>query len=175
MTRSLITNFSLALVTLLLALLALGFIIFEIENKASILQEQLISIEAQNNRESNFYTLQKKLEESADDRLAVEKYFLTQSSDSIDFLNTVEQLAPQSGVTLVTETLEEATDKKTKQKYIEAKFSFSGTENNVEQFIELIEALPQVSHITTMSLSVQSSEVWEAKVTIRVFILNYEI
>jgi Tfp pilus assembly protein PilO len=163
------------LVTLLLSCGALAFMIFEIEKKATVLQEQLTSIEAENKRESNFYTLQKKSEESVEDRLVIEKYFLPQSSDSIDFLNRVEQLAPQSGVTLETEALEEATDKKTKQKYIEAKFSFSGTEENVEQFIEILESLPYMSRITAVSISQQAAGDWAAKVTMRVSILNYEV
>lgn len=175
MTRSSVRNFVISLVTLLLSVGALVFMILEIEKKTTVLQEQLTSIEAENKRESNFYTLEKKSEESAGDRLALEQYFLPKSSDSIDFLNRVEQLAPKSGVALETEALEESTDKKTKQKYIEAKFAISGTENNVEQFIEILESLPYVSLITSMSIAKTQAGDWEAKVTMRVFILNYEL
>ena len=175
MTRSSVRNFGISLVTLLLSLGALTFMIYEIEKEAVVLQEQLTSIEAENNRESNFYTLQKKSEESVDDRKAIEQYFLPKSSDSIDFLNRVEQLAPQSGVTLETDALEESVDKKTKQKYIEAKFTFSGTQGAVEQFLEILESLPYISTVTDVSISARQAGGWEAKVTMRVFIINYEV
>ena len=175
MTKSSLRNFVIALITLLLSFGALGFMIFEIEKKATVLNEQLTSIEAQNKRESAFYTLQKQSEESVDDRAAIEKYYLSKSSDSIDFLNRVEQLAPQSGVALETEALGESVDKKTKQKYIEAKFIFSGSENNVEAFIAILESLPYHSRITDVTLSEQLAVGWQAKVTMRVFILDYEI
>ncbi len=149
--------------------------IFQIGEKSDLLRSQLTSIELENKRESDFYRLQKTSEESAEDRKAVEKYFLPQSSDSIDFLNRVEQLAPQSGVTLKTDGLEEASDKKTKQKWIEAKFSFSGTQNNVENFLSILETAPYLSRVTSVSLNARSLDNWEAKVTMRVFILGYEI
>jgi hypothetical protein len=149
--------------------------IFQIDKKSDLLREQLTSIELENKRESDFYRLQKTFEESAEDRKTIETYFLPQSSDSIDFLNRVEQLAPQSGVTLKTDSLEEASDKKTKQKWIEAKFSFSGTQENVENFINILETAPYLSQVSSVTLKARSLDNWEAKVTIRVFILNYEI
>lgn len=175
MTRSSVRNFIIAICTLFISMGGLGFMIFEIEKKATVLKKQLTSIEEENKRESAFYTLQKKSEESVEDRLAIETYFLPQSSDSIDFLNRVEQLAPQSGVSLKTEALQEATDKKTKQKYIEATFFFEGTEDAVEQFIEILETFPYLSRITSVSINTQPAGEWGATVTMRVFIVNYEV
>lgn len=175
MTKSTVRNFIIALVTLIVSFVLLGGVLFEIERKTHVLQGQLTSIEAENKRESDFYTLEKQAKESVEQRQAVQSYFLPKSSDSIDFLNRVEQLAPQSGVSLETDALEESVDKKTKQKYIEAQFSFSGTKTAVEQFIEILEALPYVAHITGVSLGKQPGGVWEARVTMRVFILNHEV
>ena len=175
MTRSSVRNFIIALLTLIVSLGALAFMIIEIEKMSGVLQAQLTSIEAENKRESAFYTLQKTSEESASDRADIEKYFLSKSSDSIDFLNRVEQLAPQKGVTLETEALEESADPKTKLKYIEAKFIFSGTEKGVEEFIEILEVLPYVASLTSVSVNEQALDRWQAKVTMRVFIINYEI
>jgi hypothetical protein len=175
MTRTSVTNFVIALLVFLGSLAGATFMVLEIEQKGSLLREQLTSIEIENKRESAFYRLQKTSQESAEDRLRIETYFLPQSSDSINFLNQVEQLAPLNGVTLKTEGLEEASDKKTKQKWIEAKFIFSGTRENVERFIEILEVSPYLSTITAVSLSARSLDNWEANVTMKVFILNYEI
>jgi UDP-glucose 6-dehydrogenase len=148
--------------------------LLEVEQKGMVLQDQLIAIEVENKRESDFYNLQKKSEESTTERRAIETYFLSQSSASIDFLNQIEQLAPRAGVDLVTESLKEASDKKTKQKWVEAEFSFSGSRKNVDQFIEVLETVPFRSQVTAVSLSSQAN-VWDAKVSMRVDILNYEI
>lgn len=175
MTSATIRNFVIALLVLLLSLGGFGYMVFQIDKKSDLLKDQLTSIELENKRESDFYRLQKTSEESAEDRKTIETYFLPQSSDSIDFLNRVEQLAPQSGVTLKTDGLEEASDKKTKQKWIEAKFSFSGTQENVENFINILETAPYLSQVTSVTLNARSLDNWEAKVTMRVFILSYEI
>lgn len=175
MTSVSVRNFVIALLVLLLSLGGFGYMLFEIDQKSNLLREQLTSIELENKRESDFYRLQKTSEESAQDRQTVEQYFLPQSSDSIDFLNRVEQLAPQSRVTLKTDGLEEASDEKTKQKWIEAKFSFSGTQENVENFIHILETAPYLSRVTSVTLNARSLDNWEAKVTMRVFILSYEI
>jgi hypothetical protein len=175
MTKASVRNFVIALLVLLLSVGGFGYMLFQIDKKSDLLREQLTSIELENKRESDFYRLQKTSEESAADRKAVEEYFLPQSSDSIDFLNRVEQLAPQSGVTLKTDGLEEASDKKTKQKWIVASFSFSGTQANVENFLNILETAPYLSRVTSVSLNARSLDNWEAKVTMRVFILGYEI
>jgi O-succinylbenzoate synthase len=98
---------------------------------------------------------------------------LKQSSDSIDFLNQVEALAPSMNVALKTDSLEEVTDKKTGVKSIDVKFVFSGSRNSVERFINTLEHLPYLSQVTSVSLVSKDGVTVEARLAIKVFIISY--
>ncbi len=145
-----------------------------IGNKEAVLTEQLAAIKINSEREQTHTRLEKIAEESSDDRETLATYFLPHAGESITFLTLVETLAPKNGVTLKTDSLEEGADKKTKEKWVDAIFVFSGTRENVEQFISILENLPYVSRINSVTITAKTVDDWEAKVTIRVFITNYE-
>lgn len=167
-------NFAIATALLLVAGGAFGYMYKVIGVKEETLKTQLATIKTGNDREQTYYRLQNIAEESKVDRERLERYFLPQVGESITFLTQVETLAPQNGITLKTDALEEGSDKKTKEKWVDAKFTFSGTRSNVEQFISTLENLPYVSKITSAQLSARSQNNWEARVSIRVFITRYE-
>ena len=174
MSRSTKINFAIATVCLLLTVGLFGYIFKITGDKEEILKNQLVAIKMGSEREQTFYRLQKIAEESKTDREQLDSYFLPQVGESITFLNQVETLAPQNGITLKTDALEEGSDKKTKEKWVDAKFTFSGTRSDVERFIAILENLPYVSRVTAVQLAARAENNWEANVNIRVFIENYE-
>lgn len=174
MSRSTKINFAVSAICLLVAGGLLGYIYKITGDKEETLKSQLVSIKMGSEREQTFYRLQKMAEESKSDREQLDKYFLPQVGESITFLNQVETLAPQNDITLKTDSLEEGIDKKTKEKWVDAKFTFSGTRSDVERFITILDNLPYVSRVTSVQLAVRAENNWEAQVNIRVFIANHE-
>lgn len=175
MSRSTIRNFIVSLLLLCVALGMCGYLYTVIGNKEKQLGEHLASIKTQSNREQTSFRLERIAEESKTDRQKLTEYFLPQAGESITFLTLVESLAPQNGVTLKTDALEEGNDKKTKDKWVDATFTFSGTRSNVEQFITILENLPYLSQVNSVQLAEKAEGDWEAKVIIRVAVLKYEI
>jgi UDP-glucose 6-dehydrogenase len=174
MNRSTVRNFVVSAALLVVAGSVFGYVYVVIGNKEKVLKEQIAAIHTENEREQTYQRLQKIAEDSRADREKLNAYFLPQVSESITFLNQIETLAPQNGITLKTDSLQEGGDKKTKEKWIDASFTFSGAEADVERFITMLENLPYVSRITKVQLSTQDQDIWEAKVTIRAFIINHE-
>jgi hypothetical protein len=159
-----------SVVLLTLSVVAAGLAVYKIMADSKTLNEQVTVLAAEQAQENSYYRLQKINEDSKEEREALSKYFLTQSSDSIDFLNQVESLAPQAGVDLQTDKLEDIADKKTGTKWISVQFSFSGTQSDVERFVQILERLPYFSQVTAVSLKARSLDNWQAQVTMRVFI-----
>jgi hypothetical protein len=147
-----------------------GFAVYEISDKGNLLREQVAVLVAEQAQENSYYRLQRVFEDTKDTRAHLDTYFLKQSSESINFLNQVETIAPQAGVELKTENLEEFTDKKSGAKWIDVKFSFSGTQENVERFVRILERLPYFSQITSMSLKSRDVDDWQANITMRIFL-----
>ncbi|MEK7462013.1 MAG: hypothetical protein AAB618_00340 [Patescibacteria group bacterium] len=174
MSRSTLRNFLIASVCLLTTVGVSGFSYKMISDKEETLKTQLAAIKIGNELEKTYHHLQKISEDSKSDREQLNNYFLPQVSESITFLNQVEALAPQNGITLKTDALEEGSDKKTKDKWVNAQFTLSGTQSDVDRFVTILENLPYVSEITSLQMTDRSENNWEAKVTIRVFIANYE-
>ncbi len=174
MSKSTIRNFIIASLLLILTAGSFGLVYIKIFDEEITLKEQLKAIKIGNDREQTFYRLSALATESQSDRKQVQGYFLPQASESITFLSQVENLAPQNGVILKTDALEEGSDKKTKEKWIDASFTFSGARSDVERFIEILENMPYVARIDSVSLSVRAETNWEAKVKMRVYIASYE-
>lgn len=174
MSKSTIRNFIIAIILLLVAAGIFGLTYKMIGDEEEKLKTQLAAIKMGNDREQTGYRLEKIAEESKQDREQLDKYFLPQVGESITFLTKVEELAPQNNVALKTNSLEEGGDKKTKEKWVDAAFTFSGSREDVERFISILENLPYVSEITSVKLIKMSAVEWEASLTIRVFIMQHE-
>lgn len=150
------------------------FMVYQIRDKEMVLQEQLDSLNEELARGDSFYKLQKVSEESASDRERLNKYFLHQDSDSIDVLNWFEAAAPKAHVALQVKNLQKISDKDTKSDWVEVSLAFSGERADVERFVAILEHLPYLSYITTLSMTARSSTNWEAQVTMRVYIYSYD-
>lgn len=174
MSRSTIRTLILSMLSLLIAVGSYTGMAYVVHKKERTLQEQLSTLNDELAREDSFYKLQRLFDDSKQDRELLRSHFLGQESDSIDVLNWIEDAAPKAGVNLETKGLQKITEKDTKNELIEASFSFSGRREDVERFASILEKLPYLSYITSLSLTARSSDNWEALVTLRVYIYPYD-
>lgn len=174
MSKKTIRNLIITSILLLISLSVFGYMLFQIEAQGIRLSEQIEALGKEKAQEDSFYRLQRMAADSAQDRERVQSYFLRQEGDTIDLLTRIESLDEQTGVVLKTEGLQNVTDKATGANWIELSLSFSGEEAQVDRFVKALEHLPYLLKITSLELSAQSSALWSAKVTIRVFVLNYD-
>lgn len=166
------TNLIIAIVSFVVTAAAVFFVIVYVTGQGTVLQEQIKALEEQSTQEASLLRLKRIAEESTDDRALVGSFFLQQESDSIDFLNQIETLAPQVGVSLQTRGLDQINDKTTKTDWVEVSFTFSGSRASVQRFIEILETVSYISRVTNIELRAQSSAFWRADVTMRIRLLN---
>ena len=174
MSNSTKTTFIIAIVLFVLSLGAFGFMVFQVDKQGTQLSEQIATLEAERAQEDSFLRLQRIAEETAGDRQSLESHFLASESNSIDFLNLVEELAPQAGVSFEINSLDLSEDKESGEKWIEASFSFSASRSRIENFLQILENLPYVLRIESYSMDKKSGPEWAAGVTMKVQVLNYD-
>lgn len=165
-----------ALILILVAATVFGLMLHQVIAQSERLYEQISMLEIQNAQEESYYRLLRTAEDSAGDRRLLQQYFLERESDSIDFLNYIETLAPSAGVIIAGEktTLDVVKEKDGTTSWVTASFAFSGTRHNVQNFIQILETLPYVSRSTQVAMQVRAANNWEANVTIQVRVLAYE-
>lgn len=174
MSKSAKRNFIIAVILIALSLGAFALMVYQINAQGAELETQLIALEEERAQEASFLRLQRIAEESIADREQVRSYFLEQESDSIDFLNLIEAIAPEAGVVLATDALGLIVDPSDQSQWIEATFSFSGSREEVERFIRILESVPYVSRVTSIEMNARSSTEWRASVIIQVRVLAYD-
>ena len=86
----------------------------------------------------------------------------------------VEQLAPDVGVILETTSLNLVEDADDGKQWIEIGFLFDGSRSRVQEFLNTLEDLPQVSKIMKVDMLASDQTKWQARVTMRVRVLNYD-
>lgn len=152
------------------------FVLFQTQSQGEELVMQIEALDAQRAQEESYFRLLRVAEESRAKRELLQSYFLKSEGDSIYFINTVEALAPDMGVELDTSrnTLETVTDKSNKNQWVDVGVAFSGPEDNVRDFLVVLESLPYVSQIISVNLSAQNSALWKAEVILRVRIFAYD-
>lgn len=167
-------NFVTAIISFVVVSSVLFLASLYVINQGELLEEQLAALEEQNRQEASLRRLENIAEESVADRAELNNLFLLRESDSIDFLNQIESLAPKLGLTLSTEGLNQINDRATDTNWVEVNFSFTGPRKNVEAYVEILENVSYVSEVTNLTLSARSSELWNADITMRVQLLEYE-
>ena len=174
MSPSTIRNVLISSVAMLVALGVFGFMVYQTDAQGEKLTEQIATLESQRSQEESYFRLQKTTEETKEERAKLQSYFLLNEGDSIDFLNEVESLAPQAGVSLQTSNLLSVTDETDDSQWVEVNFSFTGSRQRVRDFIEVLEEVPYVSRLMTVELASSGQAQWEAKVTMRIAVLAYD-
>lgn len=156
-------------------LLASGVFVYAgyfLKSKEQTLQNQLTALQKEQQQESLYFKLEKLAIDSAPKRELLRAPLLDQESESIEVLTWIEELAPKIGVSLETKNLVKVTDKETKTDWIEVSFAFSGTQEDVERFVKILEHIPYLSYLTTLSMSARSSTNWEANTTLRILLFK---
>ncbi len=173
MSQSTKRTIGIAIILFTLAVSVFGVMVYQVMARGERLVEQIATLEEQQAQEASYYRLQRIAEDSKADRDQVQSYFLQKESDSIDFLNHVESLAPGAGVVLETNELKLLTEDGGAN-WIQATFSFSGSRFNVQNFIQALETLPYVVQLTNVKMEAQSSMLWQASVVMQVQVLTYD-
>ena len=140
--------------------------------ESRVLSEQVAALEVDRSQQSALSRLQKLTQDTAPEREELRSYFLASQSDSIDFLNYVETLANNRGLSLV--TIDPKEIKLANETFLAVGYELEGSLGQVESFIELLEAIPYVSQLQSVRLRQQSAVLWQADVTIAVRVLTYE-
>lgn len=167
-------NLILACLLLSAAVAVFGVMAYQVQAQGEKLNEQIETLRIQQTQEASHFQLRRQAEDTVEEREALQEYFLTQESESIDFLNDIETLAPQAGVELKTSALEAITDKNDESEWIQVTFTFLGERVSVQRFIKILENVPYVSRLTSVNMSRESSTLWKAEVTMRIRILAYD-
>lgn len=173
MSRSTKRNLILSCVLFLLSFGGSAFMLWQVHQQGIELSKQVSTLQAEQAREQAHIQLQRTADETRDDRAQLRQYFLAQESDSIDFLNLVEQSAPQVGVALSTNSLNAVTGANDAT-WIETSFTFQGERAAVDRFITLLETVPYVSQVMSLQVQARTSTEWQANVVMRIRVLNYD-
>ena len=144
-----------------------------IVSESEKLSEQVAAIAIDQSQQTAFARLQKLVQETEGERSELRSYYLASQSDSIDFLNYIEKLARDRGITLETQNPAEV-ERDDKQTYLSVGYAISGSLTQVEEFIQLLENIPYVSQLVSVQLQKQSGVLWQADVMIDVAVLTYE-
>lgn len=174
MSKSTLRNIVISLILISCSLAAYGLMVYQIDKQGRELAVQVDVISKEETQQESRLLLKRTAEETAEERAQLKNYFFLQESDSIDFLNHVEEMAPKVGVTVETSALESITNLADKTKWIQAKFSFSGTQDRVQRFLQIMETFPLVSKVVDLEMTAKSSTEWQANIVMQVRVLTYE-
>ncbi len=174
MSKSTIRNIYISIILILTSISTFGFMMYQVIQKGRQLEVQINALEQEQKQQNSHINLKRITENTVTEREKVQSYFLSQESDSIDFLNQIEDIAPRAGVDLKTSGLETVMDTENSTKWIQAEFSFSGSRERVQQFIKILETFPLVSRIMFVDMIAMSSTKWQAEVTMQVQVLEYD-
>jgi len=161
-----------ATVLFVIAVLTVVLFVREINIQSTKLSEQIMAIETERAQQEVFTSVQRISNNTLTIRQELQGYYLDSQSDSINFLNFIEDQAIASGVELTTNTPTETV--KDDEAFLSVGYEFKGSLTRVENFIKQLENIPYISHLESLSLSQQAGGVWEAEVEIMVNILDYE-
>jgi Tfp pilus assembly protein PilO len=174
MSRLTTRNLIISIVFLALTLGVFGYGVYFINAANQQLVDQITTLEKNRAQESTMRQLQRIAEESESDRVTLDERFLASEGESIEFLNLVETLARDAGLQIETENLQTTDGDDANSTVLTASFTFTGAYQTVTGFIEVLENLPYLATISTVSLTNENQSQWEASVTMRINIQDYE-
>jgi hypothetical protein len=145
-----------------------AFLAYEISRQGLLLEEQVTILAENNSKEETYLNIKRTVQETEKERAEIASKFFKDENDSIYFLNTIETIAPNLGLSFKTESLDDVTDKDKKSQSIKMTFVYSGKESSVLAFTKMMENIPYHSYIDTLSLKELEAGLWEGKITILV-------
>lgn len=172
MSKVTLRNFIITLVILLLSLGGAVFFFFQILNNSQLLEQQIAAVADQSTQEAALLRLQRIAQTTKTDREELSSYFLLRQSDSIAFLSEIERLAPKVGLSLETKSLDQVSVGG--REWIQVNFTVGGSLQDVQNFVQILEIIPYVSKLTSVSMNNTNSNQWEADIVIQVQLLTYD-
>lgn len=159
-------------VTLLIMCVLVAIAVRIIMSESNVLSEQVAAIAVDQSQQVAATRLQKLVAETTPERELLRSYYLESQSDSIDFLNYIEQLARDRGVPI--ETINPNEVERNGNTFLSVGYAFTGSLSQVESFIVLLENIPYVSELQSVQLDQETGVLWQANVVIEVAVLTYE-
>ena len=168
------TKTTISSVLFLVGLVSFGFMAYQIDKNGRNLANQVENLEKSRQQEDSYIKLRKLVEETEEDRKLLDSLFIRENVDDIDFLNSIESIATKRGIVLeIGEDLNFIEDKESKEKWMVGSYSFSGSKEEVSNFIQILETLPYVLRVDSVEMKAMSSTDWTAKVNMRIKTLDY--
>lgn len=168
---------SIVVVAITLSLVALAVFVvlwLQLSDTREQLSEQIASLQTERQQEEDRVQLQRTANETADEREMLAGYFLAKESESIDFLNYIESVAPQAGVQLSTTDLQVVEGESETVDWLQVNFKYDGTREAVLRFTEVLETAPYISSLESVNMRSLSSDTWTASVVMKVQLMRYE-
>jgi len=156
-----------SVVTVLFFVSSLTFLVFEINKRGLLLEEQNALLVENNRKESTYFSIRRTIHETEEEREQLSNKFFKDDNDSITFLNEIESLASGFGLVLKTDALEIVTEEG-KSSAVKMVFVYNGTKNKVINFTKIMENLPYHSYVESFSFKEISVGNWEGKITLLV-------
>jgi septation ring formation regulator EzrA len=172
MSRSTTRNLIIVLVALVLVTAAFVVSGYFLLQKEHTLRTQLEVLKKDQEQESLLLRLEKTALDSKSKREDLRKPLLKQGSEIGGVLPWIEERAEENSIEFKTDTLREVVDKEARTEWVEAPVTFSGSEEDVERFIAILENLPYLSHFTSLTMTARSSTNWEVKGTLRILLFK---
>lgn len=139
-----------------------GFVFFEIFEKGDKLEQQKNILAENKSKETDYFKAQRLLRESEENRKNLSAKFFYGENDIVVFLDSLDRLALDFGLDLETESLERVEDDK-KNKITKITFNFSGAEEKVIAFSELLENIPYHSYLDNLNIKRTELGLWKGR------------
>ena len=154
-------------VVFLLMCLGAAYLLLEYMNGKGQRLEEVIEVVGTNQAyETQHASMSKLLEDTRTDRAKVSSYVLGEER-TINFINDSETLARDMGLVFSTDSLNVAVHPNPYIEQLEMNLSAVGDRATVEEFLHILETLPYLSHITSLTLSregVSQGSSWRARI-----------
>lgn len=171
MTKTTLSNLIVAAAIFVVVVGVVAVAFWRVLNDSQTLEQQITAVAAQNQQEETLLRMQRIAQSSENQRAELASYFLLRESDSISFLSDIETVAPTLGLVLETTNLRQINENN--KEWIEATFSVGGRRDDVQEFVQIMENIPYVSRLKSVSMLGSRDGVWQAEVIIQVQLLTY--
>lgn len=147
-----------------------AFLVYQIKNKGMLLEEQVRILAENNSKEKVYLDVKRTIQETEMERSYINSRFFKDENDSINFLNEIENLAPQLGLEFKTKSLETILDENKKPQSLKMSFTYIGKESTVRDFTKMLENLQYHSYLENLSLKKSNDSNWEGNATLYISI-----
>jgi Tfp pilus assembly protein PilO len=149
------------------------FMVYQLQNQGTTLNQQREAVAAELAQRDSFIRLTRLSEGTVEEREQLQQLFLISDLDRINFLNLLDSIALERGISLEPYRGDEE-DSGDGTGWIIVNITFSGSRDTVENYFKVLETLPYVLQIDDYSLQNTSGSEWSASLTLRVKTLEYD-